>query len=626
MPRIAPHRPGLDVLEPRQLLSALPLDAGAGIQTQQNSDGTAETTIRLSEAVSPGDTGRKARRGGGVGLTGVDVSGRTIGSTAGGAASSFDDRDWVVIRGVDFGGGVDGITLNLSANSQNGNERVQLRVGSPNGLFVGSVTPTATGTGIFRDFDVRLGNDVRGVHDLYLIAAGGNDVAVLNTLTLHTDGVAGNTRLAGANRSPSPGVDPRAAASASGDLLLEAVDLDASGNTADASTTGTVSNDLETLGDFDAGDYAMFEGVKLDPGDGIGTVLLEFDDLGNANVPPGSAVAEPLGVFELRSGAASGDGSTLLGTFSTQNRDTNTQRMRQTLELDTPITGEQDLFLVATEDAEVRVRSLRMYTAPDATSLSAEGITRHSGSLTLTKGSGVIGGLTDGASFKIENVGFGAPGEGLGGVTVDFAQGGLNSSSNNSIGPGLLLVYLGGPNASDQPIAVVEAPAAGETSSRVDLPREFNGRQDLIFKVKGGLPDITGIRFETYAATQNDAFLTARDLDDHSFTEIYSANDQILNWSEPDRLVFEEINLPAGDADQITLSLSNINTDGYHRFYIFVTHQGSSTQTVYTADWTQATQAQTIDLNAPVRDGDRVVFLFESNAPNVLRFVSAALT
>ena len=124
------------------------------------------------------------------------------------AAETFDNRDVIQIRGVDLKQGVDRIVFNLQVPEQNGQKRIQIRAGSADGTFLGSVTPTRTAAGTSANFEARLVGSVEGVQDLFFIAAGGNNVAQINQITLSGDAIKNNTGSAGAERTPeAPIVD-----------------------------------------------------------------------------------------------------------------------------------------------------------------------------------------------------------------------------------------------------------------------------------------------------------------------------------------------------------------------------------------------------------------------------------
>lgn len=94
----------------------------------------------------------------------------------------LDAGDWLRYIDVDFGAGMDRIRLNLAVDTAYGGKTLEVRLDSPTGALVGTVTVPGTGGWTTYREVVTAIQRVSGVHNLYLVARGGNGVANLDWL------------------------------------------------------------------------------------------------------------------------------------------------------------------------------------------------------------------------------------------------------------------------------------------------------------------------------------------------------------------------------------------------------------------------------------------------------------
>jgi subtilisin family serine protease len=91
-----------------------------------------------------------------------------------GYVGSLDQGDWVAYRGFDFGEGASTFTASVAAANGWGGKSIQLRLDSPTGAVIGTLTvPSTGGWTTFRTVNVAI-SQVTHVHDLYFTFAGGD--------------------------------------------------------------------------------------------------------------------------------------------------------------------------------------------------------------------------------------------------------------------------------------------------------------------------------------------------------------------------------------------------------------------------------------------------------------------
>jgi hypothetical protein len=94
-------------------------------------------------------------------------------TTNSGYIGSLDQGDWVAYKGVDFGAGATSFAAGVAAANGWGGKSIQLRLDSPTGAVIGTLTVPATGSWTtFKTVQVAI-SKVTQVHDLYLTFAGG---------------------------------------------------------------------------------------------------------------------------------------------------------------------------------------------------------------------------------------------------------------------------------------------------------------------------------------------------------------------------------------------------------------------------------------------------------------------
>jgi hypothetical protein len=81
----------------------------------------------------------------------------------------FDQYDWVMLRDVDFGGGIDNIIASVAADS--GGKQLELRIDERLGTLIGTLNvPNTGGFGTFQQTSSAPSFSPTGIHDLYLIS------------------------------------------------------------------------------------------------------------------------------------------------------------------------------------------------------------------------------------------------------------------------------------------------------------------------------------------------------------------------------------------------------------------------------------------------------------------------
>jgi hypothetical protein len=97
-------------------------------------------------------------------------------SRVSGYVTSLDQGDWVAYRGINFGTGATSFAAGIAAANGYAGKTIQLRLDSPTGAVVGTLTIPTTGSATnFKTVSVAI-SKVTQIHDLYLTFAGGTSV------------------------------------------------------------------------------------------------------------------------------------------------------------------------------------------------------------------------------------------------------------------------------------------------------------------------------------------------------------------------------------------------------------------------------------------------------------------
>ncbi len=88
------------------------------------------------------------------------------------AISFFDDGDWLMYQGIDFGSGVTSFSAMIGVTSDGAGQQVVARADSLSGPIIAILTPTSTGSYSVHTIQSAPAGGVTGVHDLYLTAVG----------------------------------------------------------------------------------------------------------------------------------------------------------------------------------------------------------------------------------------------------------------------------------------------------------------------------------------------------------------------------------------------------------------------------------------------------------------------
>jgi|GEM_PF-1176823 len=117
---------------------------------------------------------------------------------------SFDAGDWLRYIDVDLGSGVDRLKLRLAVDAAYAGRQIELRLDSPTGAQVGTVTvPSTGGWTTFQEVTTPIQRS-SGVHDLYLVARGGAGVANIDWLQFE-DSTGTNTPTPPPTQPPATG-------------------------------------------------------------------------------------------------------------------------------------------------------------------------------------------------------------------------------------------------------------------------------------------------------------------------------------------------------------------------------------------------------------------------------------
>jgi endo-1,4-beta-xylanase len=94
--------------------------------------------------------------------------------------SFLDEGDWLGFKKVDFGTGATKFTASVAVPKDRAGKRLQVRIGSPTGQIVATLTVAPTGG--WTTFAAQTTNMVKvtGVHDVFLTFAGGYGIANLD--------------------------------------------------------------------------------------------------------------------------------------------------------------------------------------------------------------------------------------------------------------------------------------------------------------------------------------------------------------------------------------------------------------------------------------------------------------
>jgi hypothetical protein len=196
---------------------------------------------------------------------------------------SLDAGDWLRYIDVDFGTGMDRIKLNLAVDAAYAGKTIEVRLDSPTGAQVGTVTvPSTGGWTTFREVVTPI-QRTSGVHNLYLVARGGNGVANLDWIQFEdsTGGVVAGLPVSGqryalmakhSNRS----LDVRDVSNADGALLQQ---WSYGGGTNQRWTATSSGNGLWQLRSVSSGKCADVAGVST----ANGAALQQWTCTGGAN-------------------------------------------------------------------------------------------------------------------------------------------------------------------------------------------------------------------------------------------------------------------------------------------------------------------------------------------------------
>ncbi len=116
-------------------------------------------------------------------LHGAELEGASIGF--------FDEGDWILFSGVDFGESSRSVTLDVAGSNSGG--VMDLRVGSTTGDILSSFTMTSTGDwSNWEDYTIGI-TEITGVHDLYLVGNSGG-TGILNISSIQFSAEVGPTK------------------------------------------------------------------------------------------------------------------------------------------------------------------------------------------------------------------------------------------------------------------------------------------------------------------------------------------------------------------------------------------------------------------------------------------------
>jgi hypothetical protein len=90
-----------------------------------------------------------------------------------GAVAYFDSGDWIEYAGLNFQNGVSQFSIDIGLPAGFQGRQIQLHIDSVNGPVIGTLTTQATGDWFNYQVESTSVSNVTGVHDLYLVGAGG---------------------------------------------------------------------------------------------------------------------------------------------------------------------------------------------------------------------------------------------------------------------------------------------------------------------------------------------------------------------------------------------------------------------------------------------------------------------
>jgi hypothetical protein len=107
-------------------------------------------------------------------IAGTSFSAQSGATNNGSFVGSLDQGDWVAYKGLDFGGtGSKTFTASVAAANGWGGKQIQVRVGSPTGSVIGTLTVPSTGSWTtFKPVTINV-SKITGVQDIYLTFVGG---------------------------------------------------------------------------------------------------------------------------------------------------------------------------------------------------------------------------------------------------------------------------------------------------------------------------------------------------------------------------------------------------------------------------------------------------------------------
>lgn len=96
--------------------------------------------------------------------------------------SNVDSGDWALFAGVNFGSGLSTFTVNLAVADAYAGKQIQIRVGSPTGQIIGTLTTRGTGSwGNYQAQSTSI-QTTTGVQDIYLTFSGGYGVGNIDSI------------------------------------------------------------------------------------------------------------------------------------------------------------------------------------------------------------------------------------------------------------------------------------------------------------------------------------------------------------------------------------------------------------------------------------------------------------
>ncbi len=98
---------------------------------------------------------------------------------------SCDNGDWVKFTNVNLGFGFDQFTVRFGVTDANAGKRIQVRLGSPIGTLISELTTTGTGAYDAMEEQQAPMSSVTGIHDVYIVFAGGSGVGNVDYFRFH---------------------------------------------------------------------------------------------------------------------------------------------------------------------------------------------------------------------------------------------------------------------------------------------------------------------------------------------------------------------------------------------------------------------------------------------------------